>query len=103
MDFVYVGDVARANVLACTSAAAKVCLNIGSGIETTVNNLVGVMAHACGATLAPIFVSSDGRPAQRRWCSIEKPNRLIGFEPTESLETGLERFIEWRHSYKPNA
>lgn len=103
MDFVNVADVARANILACESEAANECLNIGSGIETTVSELASTLERVLDRPIATTFVPSDGRPAQRRWCSIEKAKQLIGFAPTVPLETGLERLIEWRHSYKQNA
>jgi UDP-glucose 4-epimerase len=103
MDFVYVTDVARANVLACLSPASNECLNIGSGIETTVNDLVDVLARVIGRPIAPTYLPGDGRPPQRRWCSIEKAERLIEFKPLIQLEEGLRRLIEWRQSSKINA
>jgi UDP-glucose 4-epimerase len=103
VDFVHVTDVARANVLACASDVAGECFNVGSGIETTVNDLVGVMARAFGHDIAPVYQRSDGRPPQRRWCRIDKARRLLGFEPTIGLEQGLRDLIAWRRTSAVNA
>src|ERR1700733_2172645 len=47
-DYVYVGDVVRAN-LAAVAAAVSGAFNIGTGIETSVNQLFGTLAKAAGA------------------------------------------------------
>ena len=99
MDFVYVGDVARANLLALQSDVSDVALNVGTGVETSLNQLCDVLLKLSGSDLKPEY-----RPARatanvsRRRASIEKAERLLGFRSGVALEEGLRRLIEWRNS-----
>ncbi|MGH2897900.1 MAG: NAD-dependent epimerase/dehydratase family protein, partial [Solirubrobacteraceae bacterium] len=54
-DFVHVGDVARANILAMTSDATDVNLNLGTGVKTTIKELVDVLLDETGAAIEPEY------------------------------------------------
>ena len=52
-DYVYAGDVARANVLALAEGAPWGSYNVGTGVETSVNELYETMAELCGCGGCP--------------------------------------------------
>jgi len=99
MDFVYVGDVARANLLALESEVADEVFNVGTGVQTTLNQLCAALLKLSGSSLKPEY-----RPARtvanvsRRRSSTEKAEQMLGFRAGVSLEEGLQRLIEWRDS-----
>ncbi len=53
MDFVYVDDVARANVLALSSDVSDEVFNIGTGVETSLNQLAAALSRVMGVRAAP--------------------------------------------------
>src|SRR5258708_14440894 len=51
VDFVYVGDVARANLLACESERPDVIVNVCSGVETKMRDLAAVLLRLTGSSV----------------------------------------------------
>lgn len=87
-DFVFVGDVARANLLALASDFVG-ALNIGTGVETDVNALQAELAKAAGVE-SPARHEPQKPGEQRR--SVITPalaKRILGFEPEVALEQGI--------------
>ena len=97
MDFVYAGDVARAYLLAATSAATDDVLNVGSGIETSLRELCQVLCEAAGHPgLVPIH--GDARKVNgvtRRRAATEHARDAIGFEAEVGLREGLQLLVRW--------
>ena len=99
-DFVFVGDVARANLLALTSDYVG-ALNIGTGVETDVNTLQAALAKAAGVN-SPARHEPPKPGEQRR--SVITPARarqILGFTPEVALEQGLGEtmaFFKARHA-----
>ena len=86
MDFVFVEDVARANVLAAKSDIVDDVFNVGTGVQTSLNELCAIVLRLMESPLKPEY-----RPArsvghvQRRRASTEKAARLLGFEAAVPL------------------
>jgi UDP-glucose 4-epimerase len=93
-DFVYVGDVARANVLALTAGATG-ALNIGTGRETSINDLYRKLARAAGSELAAMY--APPKPGEQRRSVIDPAlaAKALGWKPRLSLEEGLIQTIDW--------
>jgi nucleoside-diphosphate-sugar epimerase len=96
IDFINVVDIARANVLAARAPVTDEVFNIASGAETSLNRLAEVMLAAMGSTLRPEHVAERKvNPVPRRLADISKARRLLGFEPTVSLEDGICQLVAW--------
>jgi UDP-glucose 4-epimerase len=95
-DFVHVDDVARANVLALRSGATDVALNVGIGVPTTINELVGLLLESTGSELTPRYEPQEQMFVTHRVGSTEEAVRLLGFRATVGLEDGLRSVVEWR-------
>ncbi|AKU91030.1 SDR family NAD(P)-dependent oxidoreductase [Vulgatibacter incomptus] len=89
-DYVYVGDVARANRLALESDYVG-ALNVGTGRETDVIELHRQIAAAAGFPQAPTF--GEARPGEQRRSCIDPSlaKRVLGWEPEVTLEEGIAR------------
>ncbi len=93
-DYVFVGDVARANVLAL-AASCSGPINVGTGVETDVNQLYRLLSDAVGVD-APARHGPAKTGEQSR--SVLDPTRArteLGWEPTVSLRDGLGRTVAY--------
>jgi UDP-glucose 4-epimerase len=96
MDFVFIEDVARANVLAAKSDVTDQVFNIASGTETSLNDLAAALGRAMGKDLPPQYgPARKVNAVRRRLAGTEKAKRLLGFTPQFSLEEGLDRLVRW--------
>lgn len=104
-DFIFVRDTADAAVrIYETLETRSRIVNIGSGREVSVNELVRQLTRVLGTTV-PI-VHGDPRPGDvRRHCAdIQLARRLIAFEPRTGLADGLKETVAWyRASLAPGA
>jgi UDP-glucose 4-epimerase len=95
-DFVHVADVARANVLSMKSDAADQCLNVGFGVQTTINELVQLLLGLAGSSLTPEYKPNEQMFVTNRIGSTELARDLIGFTAKVPLIDGLRSVVEWR-------
>lgn len=95
-DFVYVKDIARANVAAMVADVSDTALNVATGVSTSIREVVAMLQKICGTDLgtdyqpaAQVFVTDRvGSPDRTREC--------IGFYPDTSLAAGLRELVQWR-------
>jgi UDP-glucose 4-epimerase len=94
-DYVYVDDVAAANLRALEHPEVTGCVNIGTGIETSVNEICRSLARAGGLGVTPRH--GPAKPGeQRRSClSPTLAKRCLGWTPEVSLHEGLARTLEF--------
>jgi len=99
MDFVYVEDVARANVLALKAGASDEVFNVASQRETSLRQLCDTLLAAMGSRLEPKHVPLPAErkavEVRRRLADTTKAKRLLGFEAQVPLEEGLARLVRW--------
>lgn len=98
MDFVYVADVARANVLAAKAVTGVRVLNVGSGTETSLLQLAETLLRILGSGLSVQHEPERSVNAvRRRLADVTNARREIGFEARVSLEDGLRELVKWWH------
>jgi UDP-glucose 4-epimerase len=101
MDFVYVEDAARANLAGLVSDVSDEVFNVGTGVETSLNQLSSLLLKAYNSHLTPEYhPARTVNNVQSRRASTEKAAKLLGFETSVSLENGLRSLIEWRKEAK---
>jgi dTDP-L-rhamnose 4-epimerase len=96
-DFVNVGDVARACVLALEHDGADGhAVNVGSGRSVTVNEIARNLGGVLGVAVEP-EVTGKFRAGDIRHCfaDISKARSLLGYEPEVELEDGMLELAEW--------
>ncbi len=93
-DFVYVSDVVAALTAAATAKDVnRKVLNIGSGVETSIQELVSKVQQATGQSLNLIRNSEKGGGVPRLVADISRARMLLGYVPQVSLEEGLRRTV----------
>jgi UDP-glucose 4-epimerase len=95
-DFVHVADVARANLLSMKSDVKDESFNVGTGVQTTINELVGELLKITGSALEIDYRPNEQMFVTNRVGSTEKAKRLLGFEARTALAEGLRSVVEWR-------
>src|SRR2546422_3941136 len=95
-DFVYVDDVAEANILGMRAECADEFFNIGTGIGTTIRKLVEMLLEVTGSDLRPEYRPEEQSFVTERIGSTEKAERLIGFRARTPLREGIRKVVEWR-------
>ena len=96
MDFIYVEDVARSNLLALKAEATDANYNIASGTETSLNELAKLILQLTGSSLQPIYKKDANPGVQKRKAGVERAKTDLGFEAAIPLEEGLNKLIAWR-------
>lgn len=95
LDYVYVDDVVEATLAAIVSPVTGEVLNVGSGVPTSVNQLIAAMQSVAGSALPVRHEAADWTAGSHRVGNIEKAHRLLGWAPRTSLRAGLEATYEW--------
>src|ERR1700677_2541952 len=93
-DYVYVGDVVRAN-LAAIAAPVSGAFNIGTGVETSVNQLFGTLANAAGTSRAAEFGLARAGEQRRSVILPERASRELGWRPQVELSDGLAQTLHY--------
>jgi UDP-glucose 4-epimerase len=96
MDFVYIEDVARSNILALESDVSDEVFNVASGVETSLNDLAAALLRVMGSDARPEYgPERKVNPVSRRLADTTRAERLLGFRAGVGLEEGLGRLVEW--------
>ncbi len=92
-DFVYVDDVVDA--LTRAAERGEGIINIGTGDETSVNDLYASMSRATGYTDTPNYAAARAGELDRSALAIDRAGTELGWKPFTSLDEGVSRTIEW--------
>ncbi len=92
-DFVFVDDVAQANMLAMRGSLDT--FNIGTGVETSLNQLLAAFEHVVGHPVARQYAPARAGEVRRIALNAEKARHELGWKPSVSLEDGLAQTLAW--------
>jgi UDP-glucose 4-epimerase len=95
-DFVYVGDVVRANLAALQAEeAAGSVINIGSGAETSLLDLIDGIRRSLGIELQVRHEAPRAGDIVRSRAVIDRARQLLGYEPATTFQDGLAQTLAW--------
>ncbi|HET8567537.1 MAG TPA: NAD-dependent epimerase/dehydratase family protein [Candidatus Limnocylindria bacterium] len=98
-DYVYVEDVARANIAAAESDAKDAIVNVCTGVETPLRDLADLVLRLTGSRAGiERRPQPEGALPARRYGDPARAREVLGFEARTSLEDGVSRLIAWRRS-----
>ncbi len=91
-DFVFVQDVARANLLA-VEREVEGPVNIGTGVETDITRLQALLAEAAGRKESPTYAEAKPGEQLRSSLDVRLAARVLGWSATVALPEGLSRTL----------
>ncbi|TWT47694.1 SDR family oxidoreductase [Botrimarina hoheduenensis] len=95
-DFVFIGDVVRANLLAADAVQASgQVINVATGRHTTLLDLIAAINGAMGTAVEPIFAEPRQGDVRESLADITTARQILGYEPQVSLREGLVRSIDY--------
>jgi len=95
-DFTYVANVVDGVLRACTAPQASgEVINVAIGGRVSLNELFRTLKDLTGAAVEPIYAESRAGDVRDSQADIGKAHRLLGYEPTVTLEQGLEKTVAW--------
>lgn len=98
-DYVFVSDVADANIRAVTRGGGTF-VNIGTGVETSVNELFEILKALTGADVEPSYADAKPGDLDRSVLDPSAAKELLGWEPWTSLEDGLAATVEYFRTHR---
>jgi UDP-glucose 4-epimerase len=96
-DFLYVGDLVEA-IWAAVRSDARGAYQLGSGLPTTVNQLLDAMRTVTGLDLEVDYQDFRAGEVRDTWCEIDKARAGFGFDPSTDLLDGLRETWDWFRS-----
>ncbi len=93
-DFVYVGDVVAANLAALAYEGSGV-FNIGTGIETSINELFRLIRDLIDPAVPEVHGEAKPGEQQRSVLGYARAQAVLGWRPQVSLREGLQRTVAW--------
>jgi UDP-glucose 4-epimerase len=98
-DFAYVGDIARANLLALTSDKVGI-YNVGTGVPTSINTVHDYLTEITHYNQTPTYIERPVGEVLSTYLNSSKSERDLGWQAQVSLEEGLRRTVEWFRSQR---
>ena len=98
-DFIYVKDVARANVAALQGEVTGAC-NIGTGIQSTLLDLIEVLSMITNGNSRVNHEAARDGDIRDSLANVTRMNRELGVDAQADIETGLRALLE--HSQNPS-
>ncbi len=94
-EFLYVADAARGIALAAEHYNKAEPVNLGSGFEIRIKDLLELIARLTGFAGEIVWDTSKPNGQPRRALNIDRARQEFGFEAQTDFETGLRRTVEW--------
>lgn len=93
-DFIYVGDVASANLAAIRRGSGRV-INVSTGRATSVNHLVNLLQQVTGSDIKARYCPPRPGDIRHSYLCCELARRELGWRTLTDLSTGLNMTVEW--------
>lgn len=101
-EFLYVEDCARGIVMATEKYNKSEPVNLGSGYEISIKDLIHLIAKTTGFNGKIVWDKSkpDGQPKRR--LDVTRAEKEFGFKANTTFEIGLKKTVEWYIKYRAN-
>ncbi|MHB9025724.1 MAG: NAD-dependent epimerase/dehydratase family protein [Armatimonadota bacterium] len=98
-DYVYVGDVVRANLQALTRGDREI-VNIGTGVGTSVNELAQLLATATGYSLEPAHAPERLGEVSTIYLDVQHAAQALEWRPEVTIADGIRRTVDYQRAYE---
>jgi len=100
-EFLYVEDAAEGLITAAVGYDGEEPVNLGSGYEISIKNLMELVARLCGFEGRIVWDTAQPNGQPRRCLDITRAESYFGFRAHTSLEHGLQKTIDWYKENRP--
>jgi len=94
-NFTYVGDIARANILAAQNSPAGEIINVGGTNTVKLNQSLELMKQIIGSDTKIIYSKKVKGDVKHTAADISKADQLLGYSPEVTFKEALEREVNW--------
>lgn len=102
-DFTYVDDIARGTILAAKKKLGYEIINLGGGKKPiSINHIISLIEQNLKKKSNLENKDFHKTDIKETWADISKAKEILNWEPSVSIEDGLERSIQWYLEYKKN-
>lgn len=98
-DYLYVADVVEGNVMALEGASGEM-LNLGTGVGTSVLDIVRGLNAILGTRIEPLFEEARAGEIQRIYLDASRAKHVLGWTPRTSFAEGLALTVAWSRAHK---
>lgn len=92
-DFIHVDDVVEANLLAAASDVAGVAFNVGTGEQTSIQDLAAIIDDATDGNSEIEHTKPQAGDIRHSCADVQKISNDLGFEPSVTIERGIEQLV----------
>jgi len=97
-DFIYIKDVINACILAAEKGSGE--FNIGSGVPTSINDLANLIIELTNSKAKVLHEKQREGDIVHSLADVTKANKVLGFQPSYDIKSGLKETIEWFKNQK---
>lgn len=101
-DFTYIDDIITGIIGAAQCPQGYNILNIGRGEPVPLMEFIETIERQIGVTASKEFVAAQPGDVNVTYADTTKAQKLFGYQPTTSIEVGLNSFVEWYLEYIKN-
>ena len=94
-DFVYVEDVARSNLLAMEKSVRERVINIGTGVETSVNEIFETIQKSLGTDIKPVHVPAIKGEVQKISLDVKRAKDELGWGAEVNIAKGIGKYLDY--------
>ncbi len=94
-DYIYIADAVEATMAALQEKTEHRIFNVGSGVGTSVNQLLEIMSHVADKKMEPLYVRDIPVRVQKIVLDISRIRDEVGWKPRTSLQEGIEKTWRW--------
>jgi UDP-glucose 4-epimerase len=99
-DYTFITDAVRATILAAVHPQAlNDVFNVGTGVETSVNQLANLIEATVPGVTIERLPERDIDNIRRRVCDIEKIHQRLGWTPLITIKRGIEQTVDWYRKF----
>lgn len=92
--FTYLDDIARGTIMALRPLGFEV-INLGGHEVITINGLIQLLEESIGKRARVEYGPPNLADMNSNWADVTKAGRLLGWEPQFSLQSGVQRMVDW--------
>ena len=94
-DYIYISDAIDATMAVLNSSTEETIFNVGSGQETSLNQLVSIMSEVTGHSIHPLYVENSGIYLPKIVLDISRIRKETGWGPRTSIKEGIHKTWKW--------